>query len=85
VFVASHPDVSPGRKDGIDLIDLCPTILHVFGVNIPNDVDGKVLHEVFKEGSDLNKRPVLKGGSSEMRKLKGSVSKLKMGKLNKKL
>ncbi len=85
VFVASHPDVKPGKVKDMNLIDLCPTILHVFGVNIPKDVDGKVMHEVFTDSSEFNTRPVLKGGSSEMRKLKGSVSKLKLGKIGKKL
>jgi len=43
----------PALKSGVEianarLIDLAPTILHLFGVSVPEDMDGKVLAEMFR-------------------------------------
>jgi hypothetical protein len=35
---------------------LAPTILHIFDIPIQNDVDGRVLTEIFKESSEFAKR-----------------------------
>jgi hypothetical protein len=32
-------------------MDLAPTILHLVGVPVPEDMDGRVLREIFTEGS----------------------------------
>lgn len=32
---------------GVRIVDLAPTILHRMGVSIPNQLDGKVLKEIF--------------------------------------
>jgi predicted AlkP superfamily phosphohydrolase/phosphomutase len=44
--------MGPGIKKielGADIVDLMPTILRIFDVPIPNDLDGRVLSEVFQE------------------------------------
>ncbi|ASJ01309.1 alkaline phosphatase family protein [Thermococcus gorgonarius] len=33
--------------------DIVPTVLHVFGLPIPNDTDGRVLREIFEENSEF--------------------------------
>lgn len=35
------------------IIDLTPTILHLFNIPIPDDMDGRVLTECFEEDSEL--------------------------------
>ncbi len=42
------PNIKPGfRMPEITITDLAPTILYVMGVPIPDDMDGRVVHEVF--------------------------------------
>ena len=42
------------------IIDLAPTILHLFDVAIPDDIDGRVLTECFEKDSELAKRKPIK-------------------------
>lgn len=60
IFLAKGPGIKKGAKiDGAKIYDLAPTILHIFGMPIPKDMDGRVLKEIFEEGSELAKREVL--------------------------
>ncbi|HJW83480.1 MAG TPA: alkaline phosphatase family protein [Anaerolineae bacterium] len=47
VFVASGPAFARGAVEGARIIDLAPTLLHVLGVPVPADMDGRVLVEVL--------------------------------------
>ena len=40
------------------ILDLAPTILHMFSLPIPRDMDGGVLKEIFREGSESARREV---------------------------
>ncbi len=40
---------SGAQIDGARIIDYAPTILHSFGVEVPPDMDGRVLEEIFAE------------------------------------
>lgn len=56
LFMAKGPSFKKGSSVvGARLIDLAPTILHMFGLPIPSDMDGEVLVEVFNEKSNLAK------------------------------
>ena len=44
------------KKINAKIYDLAPTILHIFNVPIPSDIDGRVLTEIFKEDSEYSKR-----------------------------
>ena len=37
----------------VRIIDLAPTILHLFNILIPDDMDGRVLTECFEEDLEL--------------------------------
>jgi predicted AlkP superfamily phosphohydrolase/phosphomutase len=44
IFLAEGPGVQAGMTlDGANIIDVAPTILHLLGVPIPNDMDGRAL------------------------------------------
>ncbi len=47
VLIASGPLFAQGSVEGARLTDLAPTILHVLGVAVPIDMDGRVLIEAL--------------------------------------
>jgi predicted AlkP superfamily phosphohydrolase/phosphomutase len=47
VFVASGPAFARGTITGARLVDIAPTILHMMGVPIPDDMDGRALTEAL--------------------------------------
>ncbi len=59
IFVAKGPQVKANyRFERAEIIDIAPTILHILGLPIPEDMDGKVLKEIFRIGSELAQRGV---------------------------
>ena len=57
----------PFKKDvqihGARLIDMAPTILHLMGQPVPEDMDGRVLQDLFEPGF-IEQNPVRAGGSA---------------------
>lgn len=50
IFIASGAGIKPtGEFSGAQLIDLAPTILHLMGLPVPTDLDGRVLTEVLAD------------------------------------
>ena len=48
IFIGSGPGFRTGAKpEGADLLDIAPTVLHLLGVPVPNDMDGRVLSEIL--------------------------------------
>lgn len=58
-FIAYGPDIKKNFEIDAKIYDVAPTILHILGYPIPKDVDGRVLKEIFKEGSEPFQREVL--------------------------
>ncbi|MFQ6062308.1 MAG: alkaline phosphatase family protein [Methanosarcinales archaeon] len=48
IFIAFGLDLKKGYNLDIKIYDLAPTILFMFDIPIPKDMDGKVLKEIFK-------------------------------------
>jgi predicted AlkP superfamily phosphohydrolase/phosphomutase len=47
IFLACGPDIPAGQRvETARIIDLAPTILHMLGVAVPADMDGRILNEV---------------------------------------
>jgi predicted AlkP superfamily phosphohydrolase/phosphomutase len=77
LFIAKGPGVKSGEKIDARIIDLAPTTLHLFGLPIPKDMDGRVLSEIFEPNSDSGRRPVVYKPAGEKARVKGKIRKLK--------
>lgn len=61
VFLAWGPDVEAGATvEEASVVDVAPTVLHGAGEAIPEATDGRVLQEVFTDGSAPGSTPVEK-------------------------
>ena len=50
ILLASGKGIRKGGSiEGGELIDMAPTILHMLGHPVPDDMDGKVLKDLFDE------------------------------------
>jgi len=59
IFLAYGNGIKKGEVlTGVSILDIAPTILYVMGIPVPNDIDGRVLKEIFEEGSELSKGEV---------------------------
>lgn len=48
MFMLAGPGIRPAtRLENVRIVDLAPTILHMHGVAVPEDLDGRVLEEAF--------------------------------------
>lgn len=57
IFAAWGKDIAPGDLGEIDIVDIAPTLLHLMGHAVPEDMDGDVL-PIFEEGSEPADRDV---------------------------
>lgn len=59
VFIGFGPDIAKGKRiEGRTIMDPAPTFLHLLDIAIPEDMDGSVLREIFREGSEPFQRQV---------------------------
>jgi len=57
IFIARGPEVqSGGTVDGARILDLAPTILHLMGLPVPDDMDGRVLTEALSTSRPVEHR-----------------------------
>jgi predicted AlkP superfamily phosphohydrolase/phosphomutase len=48
VFIAHGPNIKRGyRIEKASVLDFAPTLLYLFGIPLPDDMDGRVLEEIF--------------------------------------
>ena len=79
VFIAYGKSVKKGAEtEQARIYDVTPTILHTFGLPIPTDMDGRVLTEIFTEGSELAQREVkYQEIDMEREKIKEGITRLR--------
>jgi predicted AlkP superfamily phosphohydrolase/phosphomutase len=72
IFLAEGPGVKNGYNvDGANIVDVAPTILHLLGVPVPEDMDGRVLKDILEGeaarevaiGAAADEQPVLSAAS----------------------
>ena len=77
IFLAYGPDVKENFEiKNLKMFDIAPTILYMFNMSIPRDMDGKVIKSIFKENSELAKRSIIFEGKEE-RRIKKLIKKIK--------
>lgn len=60
IFIAYGKDIDKNKKIyNAKITDIAPTILHMFSIPIPDDIDGEVLMDIFKEKSILKSNKVI--------------------------
>lgn len=65
VFGAYGPSIKQNSGLDAELVDIAPTLLHLLGKPVPEDMDGKVL-DIFKSGREVEKgEPISVQRSSE--------------------
>ncbi|MDB4143725.1 alkaline phosphatase family protein [Akkermansiaceae bacterium] len=58
VLLAKGPDILPDSQVyGSRLLDIAPTILHAFGLPVGDDMEGRVLTELFQKGDPVQSIP----------------------------
>lgn len=58
IFMAYGPDIERDKDIGIaQIVDVAPTLLHLMGIPIPNDIDGQVQINILKSISQLRNLP----------------------------
>lgn len=82
IFLAFGHGIKRGEKiEKIGIMDIAPTILHIFGTPIPDDMDGRVLKEIFEEDSELEVRRIVYQKVGEREAIKKRIRDLKKTRL----
>jgi len=59
ILICWGPEIAPGRSiTGASIRDIAPTILHVLGVPIPENCDGRMVTNLFRSNATSSIRPV---------------------------
>jgi predicted AlkP superfamily phosphohydrolase/phosphomutase len=80
LFMACGPDIRKTTEpvEGLRIYDITPTILHMFGVPVSADMDGRVLNEIFKDDSEPGQRKVAYSETNfDLEKIKQKIKRLK--------
>ncbi|MBN2463321.1 MAG: alkaline phosphatase family protein [Dehalococcoidia bacterium] len=79
IFIAYGPDIKQGAvTGGARIYDIAPTTLHLCGLPVPTDIDGRVLTEVFRPDSEPARRQVKhKAVNDGQERIRDRVRKLK--------
>jgi len=76
-FIAYGNNIKENNIVNARIYDIAPTILHIFGLKIPNDMDGRVLKEIFEKGSDFARRAdFVRRKTDEIAKIKDRLKNL---------
>ncbi len=59
LFLACGPSIKQaGEIKNVSILDLAPTILHLMKIAVPDDMDGRVLKDIFRPGSAAATRDI---------------------------
>lgn len=79
IFIAHGQDIAEGKEiENLSIMDITPTILHMFGIPVPEDMDGRVLKEIFRADSEAGRRDVVYQKIDEKGRIKDRVRRLRL-------
>lgn len=52
IFIFSGSDFIVGSKQEVSIMDIAPTLLHILGLAVPDDMDGRVMEEILIDKPD---------------------------------
>jgi predicted AlkP superfamily phosphohydrolase/phosphomutase len=59
ILIVRGPEIRKGHRLGqAGIIDIAPTLLHILEIPIPQDMDGKVLKDLFEPNSPIAQRKI---------------------------
>ncbi|MBW2994235.1 hypothetical protein KY315_02335, partial [Candidatus Woesearchaeota archaeon] len=59
LFIAYGPEIQEGKAiSAVQILDLAPTILHIFGLAVPSDMDGTALVSLFNKDEEIAQKSV---------------------------
>jgi hypothetical protein len=77
IFCATGPDIKRGQElNGLRIIDVCPTILHLFDIPVVDDMDGRVIKELYVKDSEISLRDVKYQKAEEGNRIENVVKDL---------
>ncbi|KCZ70781.1 hypothetical protein ANME2D_02806 [Candidatus Methanoperedens nitroreducens] len=76
-FIARGPDIKEKSEIDAKICDVTPTILHMFDMPVPKDMDGRVLKEIFSVDSLLMKRKIQYKQVDERERIRSGIRILK--------
>jgi hypothetical protein len=80
VLIASGPNIRKGSSISKACIyDVAPTILHLLGLPVPSEMDGRVLNELYELGSEAAQRVVEYSGydQGEKKRIREKLARLR--------
>ena len=78
IMLLFGPNIESNKQiEEAKIFDLAPTILHLFGLPIPEDMDGRVLNEIFRQGSEPAKRREIYQKVDEEEKIRERIKHLR--------
>ncbi len=76
LFLATGPTIRKNHKFNTTIYNITPTILHIFDIPIPEDMDGQVILDIFEKGSKYRTRKVKRGSVQEEDLIKAKVKSM---------
>lgn len=75
IFMAKGPLFQTGKIENTKIYDIPPLLLHMYDIDIPSNMDGRVDKDIFAEGSEPKERKV-KYKKAEKSNISQAISKL---------
>ena len=84
IFALKHPWVEPGKlAQPLEMEDLAPLILHLYGQPIPEEMDGRVRLDIFRKDAEISREVIRQRWDQETTLLEKMHIKERVAKLKK--
>ncbi len=75
IFLAAGPGLSTTSKKGLSIMDVTPTVLHMYGLPVTPNIDGKVMKNLFETQGPFDRRVTVKVADEEFEGKLKNISK----------